>query len=166
MITGDQIRQARTLLGWPSSRLAQRAKEHSAIVRRAESVDGQPPITVYQASRSRWIGPAAPMPNSSLGSPSVFAQPSAHRSRSGQRHSDWSSARSPVPDPSRRRANEAAITRLVGAILLKQNDEWAVQRARLENGVALLREGVVSLFAHWRILLVELVPGVTPIPAG
>ena len=26
--------------------------------------------------------------------------------------------------------NEAAITRLVGAILLKQNDEWAVQRAR------------------------------------
>ena len=26
--------------------------------------------------------------------------------------------------------NEAAITRLVGAILLDQNDEWAVQRAR------------------------------------
>jgi putative transposase len=26
--------------------------------------------------------------------------------------------------------NEAAITRLVGAILLEQNDEWAVQRAR------------------------------------
>jgi transposase-like protein len=34
--------------------------------------------------------------------------------------------------------NEAAITRLVGAILLKQNDEWAVQRARymtLDHGV-------------------------------
>jgi putative transposase len=32
--------------------------------------------------------------------------------------------------------NEAAITRLVGALLLEQNDEWAVQRARymsLEN---------------------------------
>jgi ribosome-binding protein aMBF1 (putative translation factor) len=40
MITG-----ARKLLGWRSSRLAQRAKVHSAIVRRAESVDGQPPIT-------------------------------------------------------------------------------------------------------------------------
>jgi putative transposase len=26
--------------------------------------------------------------------------------------------------------NEAAITRLVGAILLEQDDEWAVQRAR------------------------------------
>jgi transposase-like protein len=34
--------------------------------------------------------------------------------------------------------NEAAITRLVGAILLEQNDEWAVQRARymtLDHGV-------------------------------
>ena len=26
--------------------------------------------------------------------------------------------------------NEAAIRRLIGAILLEQNDEWAVQRAR------------------------------------
>jgi putative transposase len=26
--------------------------------------------------------------------------------------------------------NEAAITRLIGAILLEQNDEWSVQRAR------------------------------------
>jgi hypothetical protein len=34
MITGDQIRQARKLLGWPSSRLAQRAKVHSAIALR------------------------------------------------------------------------------------------------------------------------------------
>jgi ribosome-binding protein aMBF1 (putative translation factor) len=52
-MTGDQIRQARKLLGWPSSRLAQRAKMHSAIVRRAESVDGEPPITVYQAALIR-----------------------------------------------------------------------------------------------------------------
>src|SRR5215204_3051866 len=50
MITGNQIRQARKLLGWPPSRLAQRAKVHSAIVRRPESVDGEPPITVYQAA--------------------------------------------------------------------------------------------------------------------
>jgi putative transposase len=26
--------------------------------------------------------------------------------------------------------NEAVITRLVGAILVEQNDEWAIQRAR------------------------------------
>lgn len=26
--------------------------------------------------------------------------------------------------------NEAAITRVIGAILLEQNDEWAVQRSR------------------------------------
>ena len=48
MITGAQIRKARELLGWAPSRLAQRAKLHSAIVQRAESVDGEPPITVYQ----------------------------------------------------------------------------------------------------------------------
>ncbi len=27
-------------------------------------------------------------------------------------------------------ANEAAVTRLIGALLLEQNDEWAVQRSR------------------------------------
>lgn len=26
--------------------------------------------------------------------------------------------------------NETAVTRLIGALLLEQNDEWAVQRAR------------------------------------
>ncbi len=39
----------------------------------------------------------------------------------------------PLPRTSGGRAslpNEAAITRLIGAILLEQNDEWAVQRAR------------------------------------
>ena len=53
MIAGAQIRQARELLGWPPTRLAQRAKVHSAIVRRAESVDGESPVTVYQAALIR-----------------------------------------------------------------------------------------------------------------
>jgi putative transposase len=44
--------------------------------------------------------------------------------------------------------NEAAITRLFGAILLEQNDEWAVQRARymtLETMTNLSDDPIVSL---------------------
>ena len=44
--------------------------------------------------------------------------------------------------------NEAAITRLVGAILLEQNDEWAVQRARymtLETIAPLSEDPLVKL---------------------
>ncbi|MGH6857202.1 MAG: transposase [Methylocella sp.] len=44
--------------------------------------------------------------------------------------------------------NEAAITRLAGAILLQQNDEWAVRRGRymsLESVAALSDNPIVSL---------------------
>jgi len=44
--------------------------------------------------------------------------------------------------------NEAAITRLVGAILLEQNDEWAVQRSRyvtLETIAPLSDDPIVGL---------------------
>jgi putative transposase len=44
--------------------------------------------------------------------------------------------------------NEAAITRLVGAIPLEQNDEWAVQRARymtLETIAPISHDPIVSL---------------------
>ena len=50
VITGAQIRQARELLGWEPFNLAQRAKVHSLIVERAESVACEPPITTYQAA--------------------------------------------------------------------------------------------------------------------
>jgi putative transposase len=46
--------------------------------------------------------------------------------------------------------NEAAITRLVGAILMEQNDEWAVQRARymtLETIAPISDDPSVSLTA-------------------
>ena len=44
--------------------------------------------------------------------------------------------------------NEAAITRLVGALLLEQNDEWAVQRGRymsLETIAPLSDDPIVKL---------------------
>ena len=44
--------------------------------------------------------------------------------------------------------NEAAITRLIGAILLEQNDEWAVQRARyitLESSAPVGDDPIVGL---------------------
>ena len=44
--------------------------------------------------------------------------------------------------------NEAAVTRLIGALLLEQNDEWAVQRARymsLETIAPLSNDIAVSL---------------------
>ena len=44
--------------------------------------------------------------------------------------------------------NEDAIARLVGAILLEQNDEWAIQRARymtLETVAPLGDDAVVNL---------------------
>jgi putative transposase len=44
--------------------------------------------------------------------------------------------------------NEDVITRLVGAILLEQNDEWAVQRARymtLETIAPMSDDPIVSL---------------------
>jgi len=47
--------------------------------------------------------------------------------------------------------NEAAITRLVGAILLEQNDEWAVQRARyitLESIAPISDDPIVSAKLH------------------
>ena len=53
MITGAQIKAARLLLGWGPSKLAQRAKLPSAVIHRAESVDGEPPITLYQAALIR-----------------------------------------------------------------------------------------------------------------
>ena len=55
--------------------------------------------------------------------------------------------------------NEDAITRLVGAILLEQNDEWAVQRARymsLETIAPLSDDPIVSLPALASLSLIHI----------
>ena len=46
MITGSQIRTARSLLGWDRKALARACKLRSETLVRAESVDGEPPITI------------------------------------------------------------------------------------------------------------------------
>ena len=55
--------------------------------------------------------------------------------------------------------NEAAITRLIGAILLEQNDEWAVQRAR-----HMTLETMAPLSDNPNVML-SAVPGSRPTPA-
>jgi len=53
MITGAQIKAARELLGWAPWKLARFSRVPSAVIRRAESVDGEPTITVYQEALIR-----------------------------------------------------------------------------------------------------------------
>ena len=49
MITGLQIRTARSLLGWDRRCLARACKLRVETLARAESVDGEPPITIAHA---------------------------------------------------------------------------------------------------------------------
>src|SRR3954451_11054833 len=53
MITGAQIRLARALLDWSPWKLARSSRVPSAVIRRAESVDGEPTITFYQEALIR-----------------------------------------------------------------------------------------------------------------
>ena len=49
MITGARTREARLLLGLEASALAKRPKLPSSVISRAESIDGEPTITIAQA---------------------------------------------------------------------------------------------------------------------
>jgi transcriptional regulator with XRE-family HTH domain len=46
MLTGELIRQARNLLLWQPEKLARRARVTTETIHRAESVDGDPPVTI------------------------------------------------------------------------------------------------------------------------
>ena len=50
MITGPEIRAARTRLGWDSRTLAQRSKVRLASVIRAEGASGEPAISAAEAA--------------------------------------------------------------------------------------------------------------------
>ena len=81
--------------------------------------------------------------------------PHAWQTNRGSTSESLSSGRVPRDGEIKRRTevvgifpNEDAITRLVGAILLEQNDEWAVQRGRymtLETIAPLSDDPTVSL---------------------
>jgi transcriptional regulator with XRE-family HTH domain len=51
VITGIRIKLARSLLGWDQADLARRASVRSLTVRRAESVSGDPPVTIEQREK-------------------------------------------------------------------------------------------------------------------
>jgi hypothetical protein len=50
VITGSQLRAARSLIRWSADRLATESKLGIATVRRAEAEDGAPPITAANAN--------------------------------------------------------------------------------------------------------------------
>ncbi|MGA0596839.1 hypothetical protein [Enterovirga sp. CN4-39] len=59
MMTGEEIRAARTRLGWDSRTLAQRAKVRLASLIRAEGSSGEPAISAAEASAiERTLGQA------------------------------------------------------------------------------------------------------------
>jgi transcriptional regulator with XRE-family HTH domain len=53
VITGEQIRRGRELLGWTRFKLSSRAGLHPAIVERAEKAVGALPVTAYQQALLR-----------------------------------------------------------------------------------------------------------------
>jgi transcriptional regulator with XRE-family HTH domain len=55
VITGLWIRTARSVLNWDQKRLARACKLRTETVARAESVEGEPPITVAHLRISRGV---------------------------------------------------------------------------------------------------------------
>jgi transcriptional regulator with XRE-family HTH domain len=53
VITGEQIKAARELLGWTRFQLGQRANLHAAILELAEGAKGALPITPYHRALLR-----------------------------------------------------------------------------------------------------------------
>ncbi len=52
-MTGAQIKQARELLGWAPSKLAERARVPKATIDRAEKVLDEPPMTIERQKAVR-----------------------------------------------------------------------------------------------------------------
>ena len=71
VITGAQIRDARTLVHWRAWKLAQRAGISIAVVRRAEKAVGCLPVSELDALAIRWALEAAGVEFTNDGPPGV-----------------------------------------------------------------------------------------------
>jgi hypothetical protein len=78
VITGEQIRRARELLGWTRFKLSSRAALHPAIVERAEKAVGALPVTAYQQALLRNALEAAGVEFTNGEAPGVKLKAKAH----------------------------------------------------------------------------------------
>jgi transcriptional regulator with XRE-family HTH domain len=81
VITGEQIRRARELLGWTRFKLSSRAALHPAIVERAEEAMGAMPVTAYQQALLRNALEAAGVEFTDGEAPGVKLRPPAKERR-------------------------------------------------------------------------------------
>jgi hypothetical protein len=83
-ITGAQIKAARALLGWSLFQLAQAAKVHPAVARRAEAGETDPPLTQLEEWSLRHVLEQAGVEFTMRGGPGVRLKAPARAEAAGE----------------------------------------------------------------------------------